>query len=190
MPDVRRTLHKHASARHVKREILDLPIVGHDAVDGVFAWFYRSDDAILTGMTRQRALRSCAFNMVIPVGAASVSYGRGECRACGPALAHGTGNLVGQAPDLGTGQAGWGARACTWQVVRAEDSPVSRFRSRAWSNLVRQDRPQGCPLPHRPHAELSRATAQQLVTYRGWARGPGSRVYQRNRLQFLRPDEP
>jgi hypothetical protein len=128
--------------------------------------------------------------MVIPVGAASVSYGRGECRACGPALAHGTGNLVGQAPDLGTGQAGWGARACTWQVVRAEDSPVSRFRSRAWSNLVRQDRPQGCPLPHRPHAELSRATAQQLVTYRGWARGPGSRVYQRNRLQFLRPDEP
>lgn len=68
-----------ALARHAKRAIPDLRIVGHDPVHGVFAGSHCCDDSILTRMPVTSALRAGSFDMVIPVGATSVLTVAAEC---------------------------------------------------------------------------------------------------------------
>ena len=64
--------HAVALARHAKRAISNLRVVGHDELHGVLAGSQRCYDTILTGMPLKRALRDATFDMVIPVGATSV----------------------------------------------------------------------------------------------------------------------
>jgi hypothetical protein len=71
--------HAVALARHAKRAIPDLRIVGHDAVHGVLAGSYRCYDRILSEMPLKSALRDGSFDMVIPVGATSVLTVAAEC---------------------------------------------------------------------------------------------------------------
>src|SRR5215471_15633660 len=75
--------HAVALARHAKRVIPDLRLVGHDKAHGALARAYGSYDAILTGMPLESALRNGSFDMVIPVGGSSVLKVAAEC----PALA-------------------------------------------------------------------------------------------------------
>jgi hypothetical protein len=162
--------HAVALARHAKRAIPDLRLVGHDAMHGVFAGSYRCYDTILTGMPLKSALRNGTFDLVIPVGATSVLTVAAEC----PALA--------VLPPREQLEVSYDKRRTvelasklevpvpqTWLVRRAEecaDSPVS------FPCVVKASREgTGCKTVSycTNHAELSRATAQLLAILRGRA---------------------
>jgi hypothetical protein len=162
--------HAVALARHAKRAIPNLRLVGHDAVHGVLAGSYRCYDTILTGMPLKNALRNGTFDMVIPVGATSVLTVAAEC----PALA--------VLPPREQLEVSYDKRRTvelasklevpvpqTWLVRRAEEStnlPVS------FPCVVKASREgTGCKTVSycSNHAELSSATAQLLAILRGQA---------------------
>jgi hypothetical protein len=162
--------HAVALARHAKRAIPNLQLVGHDAAHGVFAGSYRCYDTILTGMPLKNALRNGTFDMVIPVGATSVLTVAAEC----PTLA--------VLPPREQLEVSYDKRRTvelasrlevpvpqTWLIRRAEESanlPVS------FPCVVKASREgTSCKTVSycTDHAELSGASAQLLAILRGQA---------------------
>jgi ATP-grasp domain len=160
--------HAVALARHAKRAIPNLRIVGHDQLHGVLAGSHRCYDEILTGMPLKSALRDGTFDMVIPVGASSVLTVAAECpgRAVLPAREEleasydkrRTVELANQL-EVPTPQ--------TWLVRRAEESANLRI---SFPCVVKASREgTGCKTVSycTNHAELSGAIAQLLAVLRG-----------------------
>jgi hypothetical protein len=162
--------HAVALARHAKRAIPNLRVVGHDAVHGVLAGSHRCYDAVLTGMPLKVALQNGSFDMVIPVGATSVLTVAAQC----PALA--------VLPPLEELEVSYDKRRTlelanklevptpkTWLVRGAEEST---FLPIAFPCVVKASREgSGCKTVSycTNHAELSGAIAQLLVILRGRA---------------------
>ena len=162
--------HAVALARHAKRAIPDLRIVGHDPVHGVLAGSHRCYDTILTRMPLKSALRDGSFDMVIPVGATSVLTVAAEC----PELA-----VLPPREEL---QLSYDKRRTvdlanklkvpapqTWLVRRAEESANLLV---SFPCVVKASREgTGCKTVSycTTHAELSDAIAQLLVSLRGQA---------------------